>query len=348
MPQIDVKVLLTQLKKNEIHNLYYLYGKNINGVENATKAIIKKTVGEYQDFALTKIDGKSVNISELSDVIEMLPMMSEYNCILINDYNCNEQREDMNKKLIEVLKDIPSQTVVIFNVTGFDVNDGKKKMSAKNKNKKLVDFIAKNGIVCEQALPSSVELSKYIIAKVSKNGCSISERCAEMLAEYCLYDPLLVSNEINKLCSYAVNTEITSDMINLLVPHQSDIDVYKLADAICRFDRNKAFQALDELLAKKIDRTQILFAVSNSFVDLYRAGVAKKYGKQTGDVTADFGYVWEFAVKNAFRDSSRISVSRLRKCTAILRDTAMTLNSTGADEKIVIEEAIAKMLLLSD
>ena len=59
-------------------------------------------------------------------------------------------REDITKSLIEALKKIPQQTVVIFNVTGFDLKNGKKTITGKNK--KLVDFAAKNGIVCEQEL----------------------------------------------------------------------------------------------------------------------------------------------------------------------------------------------------
>ena len=59
----------------------------------------------------------------------------------------------------------------------------------------------------------------------------------------------------------------------------------------------------------------------------------------------DFDYKREFVVKNAFRDSSRMSIRRLRSCIAILRDTAVKLNSTSIDEKIMLEEAVTQMLM---
>ena len=55
-----------------------------------------------------------------------------------------------------------------------------------------------------------------------------------------------------------------------------------------------------------------------------------------------------FIIEKMYRSPSRISLARLRSCLAILRDTAMKLNSTGGDEKIVLQQAVAKMLALKN
>ena len=65
-----------------------------------------------------------------------------------------------------------------------------------------------------------------------------------------------------------------------------------------------------------------------------------------GNMMSDFGYTRDFVVKNAFRDCSKMSQKKLRGCIQILRDTAVMLNSTGADERVALEQAIAKMLVL--
>ena len=114
MPQEDSKTIAAKLRKGELSNLYYIFGKDVVGVEKLTRRIIRTAVGENEDFALTKFDGKSLDMSSLEDTIQMMPMMSEYNCILINDYNCERPREEMhgqsaetyNKKLIGILKDL--------------------------------------------------------------------------------------------------------------------------------------------------------------------------------------------------------------------------------------------------
>lgn len=344
MPKTDAKKIFSQLKNNEIYNIYYIYGQNTVGVEGLVNAVIKKTTGDYSDFALTKFDGKSLNVRELSDQAEMFPMLSDYNCILIDDFNADEQKESVCKPLLEFLKSVPPQTVIIFRITSADIKKGKKTVSPKNK--KITDIAEKYGILCECAVPSTAELSKYIISSVHKNGCSISPKCAVELAEYCLGDTLSISNEIQKLCSYVGNGEITSDTIKLLVYRQSDTDIYKLANAVCRSDRKSAFEALDELLAQKTERVKILFAVSSSFMDMYRAKIAIQQGKQISQTAQDFSYQWEFVLKNAFRNCSKISLSKLRKCLSILRDTALTLNSSSGNERVIMEETIAKMLTL--
>lgn len=346
MPEANAKKIFSQLKNNEIYNLYYIYGQNIAGIEGLVKTLVRKTAGDYQDLALTKIKGKSIDVSQLADIIEIFPMLSDYNCILINDYNADEQKEDVNKSLVKLLKEIPSQTVVIFSITAADIKGGKKSISPKNK--KITECVKKYGILCECPVPSKSELLKYIISSVQRNNCSISPECAGELADYCLDDTLTVNNEIQKLCAYVKNGAITSDIIKLLVCRQTDTDVYKLARAVCRFDKDAAFKALDELLAQRVERVKIIFAVSSAFVDIYRAKIAIQKNIPINQVCQDFEYPREFVVKNAFRDCSGISLPRLRKCLSILRDTALTLNSTSCSEKIVMEEAITKMLLLKD
>ena len=357
MPYTEPKAVTAALKKGELSNIYYIYGQNVTEVEKLTKRVIKAAVGDNEDFALTRMNGKELDFSELFDTIQMMPMMSDYNCILVNDYNCERPREDMrgqsseeyNKKLIETLKDIPPMTVVIFNVTGFEVKTKFDRKSSSrvisDKNKKLGDFAAKNGTAVECPVKTPADIAKDIAASVSARGGSISIPNAKEIAERCLSDTLAIRNEIDKLCAYANGREITAEMIDMLVHRQSGVTVFKLADAVAAFRREEAFEALDELMADKNNRGSVLGNITTSFRDMYRAAAARASRRTTGDMKNDFGYVWAFKVDNAFRDSSRMSIRRLRACLGILRDTSVYLNSTSTDEKTVLEEMVTKMLM---
>lgn len=350
MPQIDRKTLEAQLRKGELANLYYIFGQDVRSVEALTKKIIRAAVGDNEDFALNKLSGKNLNPSELRDMAEMVPMMSEYNCILVNDFNCEEQREDITKQVIEVLKEIPSQTVIIFNVTGFEVktkNDWKaRKNVIADKNKKLADTAAKNGILIEAALKTSAELAKDIAASVSAHGGMISLDNARELAEMCLCDTRVIKSEIDKLCVYADGREITAQMLEELVHRRSSVTIFNLADAVASFNKKAAFDALDELMADKNNRGAILANITNSFLDLYRVQCARQSGHTAEEVKQDFAYFSRgFAIEKLYRNGIRISLKRLRECITILRDTAVQLNSTSADEKIVLEQTVTKMLM---
>ena len=357
MAQTDVKTLTAQLKKRELCNLYYIYGSDVRTVEQLTKLAVRAAVGENEDLALTKLAGNKLDFSELRDMVEMAPMLSEYNCILINDYNCERPREDMrgytaddlNKKIIEVMKGIPEYTVVILNVTGFEVKvreDFKThKRSVTDKNKKLFDFAVKNGIACEAPAKTPDTLAKEIAAKVSARGGMISVSNAKELAEMCLSDSLMIENEIDKLVARADGAEISLAMIRELVHPRSDVTSFKLAKAVAASDKKTAFEAIEELNITNDNRALVFAAVSGTFLDLYRAVIAKKAGRSMDDVVADFGYKQAFVVKNAFRDSSRMSIPRLRKCVEILRDTAVQFNSSAGDPRIILEQAVTKMFM---
>ena len=74
MPQIDPKGLKNKLKKGEIDNIYYLFGENVPEVDKLTKMIIKAAVGDNEDIALTSLEGRYLDFSELSDMIMMMPI----------------------------------------------------------------------------------------------------------------------------------------------------------------------------------------------------------------------------------------------------------------------------------
>lgn len=360
MPKTDAKGLAAALKKNELSRLYYIFGADVSGVERATKLVINAAVGDNAELALTKLNGKELDIPAFQDMMQMAPMLSEYNCILINDYDCEKPREDMrghkaeyfNEPLISALKDIPDHTVVIFNVTGFEVrikhDFRRNEDNIVDKNKKLADLAAKNGTLCHIGLKTSAELAKIISAKVSSRGGMISIDNAKELAEMCLCDELAISNEVEKLCAYADGREIDREMLEELVHAQNDTTIYNLANAVAAMNSKAAFEAVAQLNIDNENRGAALFAITGAFLDLYRAACAREAGVTPEAAAVDFGYGEKraFVMKNAFRDSSRIGTKRLRACIVILRDTAAKLNSTGADARIAIEQAITEMLTL--
>lgn len=138
-------------------------------------------------------------------------------------------------------------------------------------------------------------------------------------------------------------------MIDSMVHRHSGVTVFRLADSVAAFDGKQAFEALDELMQSKDNRGSVLGSITNSFLDMYRVLTAKQSGHSAAEVIQDFGYFSRgFIIEKMYRSPSRISLARLRSCLAILRDTAMKLNSTGGDEKIVLEQAVAKMLALKN
>lgn len=337
--------LLKLLKAEEFANLYYFYGKNIQSIETVSRQLSNKLVGKKNsDMNLHKFNGQKLDLSRLSEASEALPMDSGRICILINDLNAEDFPEKDLEFLMEILSDLPSSTTIIIYNTGIDIL-GRNKFPT-GKNKKIIDCISKNGIICEFSTPKSNELSKRIIASFEKNNCQISKPNAEYLADLCLCNLLLINNEISKLSSYVQQGEITRESIDILVAKQLDSNAFALAKAIIGFDAKKSMQLLDELFAQRLEPIAVMAAISMSFIDLYKARIAVNLGLQVSDVMSDFGIKSnrKFAIENAFKDARKTDVKMLRKCLEILKNADISIKSAGGNGRLQIEKAIVEML----
>lgn len=344
MPQINSSELLRKVKAGELSNVYYIYGKDILTVENAAKAILKKALGKDWRNDYTKIEDKNLDVSNLIDTLEVCPMFAEYNAVLVNDLNAKEISKDSLKQLTGMIADIPEFTIFIINITGFDIYGGKKAVTGENK--KIIDAVAKKGIVCECGVKTTAEAVKSICDSAIKQGCTISSKNAQMLSEYCLMDSMQIANELKKLCAYREGEEIRAEDIDALVSGQIETDSFKLAKAVVTLNASQAFYLLDDLLNKRNEPIAVLSAISMSFLDLYRARAAMIVNKRPQDIVEDFKYKGrEFAVNNAYRDCRKISLENLRKCIGILRDTDKKLKSSSGTQRIVLEKALTQMLM---
>ena len=160
MPICEPKQLSAQIRKGELQNLYYIYGADLVRVKQLTASLLKKATGGNPDMALTRFDGQKLELKALEDAARQFSMFSAYNCIQVHNLDANTLREDQLKQLLELLSDVGGATVLVFDVTGFDPKNGKK--TPQGKNKKLIDGIAKHGVVCE-----AVQRTPQVLAKES-------------------------------------------------------------------------------------------------------------------------------------------------------------------------------------
>lgn len=338
--QIDEEKLSTNIKTNNIDNLYYLYGEEVFLTKTYTDRLLVKIVGkEPLDFNLIRLSG-NVNPDILSDNIENLPMFAEKKAIVINDLDAEKMPAEDMEKIVALLKDIPETTVVIISITGLALD------AKKAKTKKLITALGKIGTVCEFKYLQPAKIAEIISRKASKNACVLSKENARYLAEITLKNLTLIGEETEKLCSYVGRgNEITREVIDKLVTKQLDTSIYTLATAITSNQHKQAFSILDDLFEQRVEPIVIMSALSGAFVDFYRARVAKTAGIMPAQVVIDFAYPKNraFVVSKAFGAVANVTPPHLRKCLNVLSDTDVKLKSTGADGRILLEQAIVRL-----
>ncbi len=343
MAQVDEKSLQNQIKSGQLSNLYYFCGSDILAVGNCVKKVIKAVGGSEN---VTKLDGQNLDLHQLAEEAELCPMFAEYNCIQIHDCNAETLKESERKLLLEILKQVSGQTILLFDVTGFDIYGGK---TGKNKkptaqNKKIIDYIIKAGTVCICEPKPVSQIATEIISSAKKQGCTIERPAAMALAMQCNSQTLMIQNELDKLCAYVNGGIITEQLIQEMVTPQLETTVYALTAAVLKRRASDAMKAVEELLALKVEMPYLMAVVSGCMIDIQRASAARKNGRTVQDVMSDFGYKFSFAVERSFRDSMGETPEHIAECLNLLCEAEKKMHSGTVDERVLFEKTVIEML----
>jgi DNA polymerase-3 subunit delta len=340
---IDTRTLKTALRGN-IDRVYYFYGKNVTDIEKAVRFIRSRAVKKSDElYNLREFSGKNFAAEEFAAACDCLPVFAELTCTVVNDLNAEKLVAADLSTLIDTVEKLAASNCVIFYQTGIDITDGKRYPTSKNK--KLIDAVSKNGTVCEFPAKTAGVLAQDIMKYVSGLGGYIAKDDALFLAERVGYDSMIAERECEKLVGYKKDV-MTKDDIILLTPKELSSNIYDLAKAVSAFDRIRAMAIFDELIKQRTEPMTILYSLSGSFIDLYRAKCASVSARSPGKMREDFAYPKNiaFRVDNAFRDSNRASLSHLRECIKILSETDFKMKSGGGDSVILLETALIKMM----
>ena len=159
----------------------------------------------------------------------------------------------------------------------------------------------------------------------------------------------LLSCELDKLCALAEDGVITRRHIDAACPKNLEAKVFDLSKAILRRNLEAAYDLLYQLKVQREEPVPILAVLSGAYVDLYRGKVAANGGMPAEALAAEFksykGKEWK--LKNAVRDSGRMSLPMLRRCLEILATADGALKGSAGDPWVVLEQTVARLVQAS-
>lgn len=343
MAKINEAELKRKIKTNDFDNLYLIYGEEKMLVKLYTEQLQEKIIGKNpSDFNFHSFE-EGADISQIAMSMDILPFAEPCNYVKISDLNVEKLSESELKDFYKVLANIPDTTTVVISL--LTLNTGGKKAS---RWKKLIDTAAKYGTAVNMERKSASDLRKQLISWASKRNIDISGANADKIIEYSGTDLQTLQNEMEKLCSYTAQGEITADTIEKLVTKNLEARVFDMADAVTKGDSDSAFSKLDLLLYQREEPVNILAVLSSSYVDMYRVRTAIESGETAMKLTESFDYKRkEFRLKKAERCVKNLSAEALEKSLDILVQTNSALNSTSVNKRLLLEELISKLITAS-
>ena len=348
MADITEAQLRADLKNNKLSNTYLLFGPDHYTINAYAKSIIKKALGSAdRDMNLHEFEGKTPDISAITDACDSLPVFADYNVCTVDDLRIggvNEFSKDKYDMLISAIKDMPETTVFIIYYSSIDICAGKKKADARYK--RLADNCAKYGTACFFPYKTPAANAPLIASYVKKRGGSISERDAMHLSELCAGNSGLIYSETDKLLSYANGAPITSDMIDMLCVGQNDAKIYELTDAVMRRDKTAAIKLFRELCDMQSEPIALLYGIQGSVIDRFRLSMGTSAGRSPSDIASDFSYgARSFALTKAAKGAGRSDPGQLAGYIRLLIDCERQLKSRPtALHTVIMEETIIRML----
>lgn len=332
----------TQLKeciKNGDANLYVLYGTEGYLIEQYARMIARETVEEgFDAFNLQRFDGQEVSVAELEDAVEALPLMTDRKCVMVRDFSpCGDDTD----RLLRLLEQIPDSCVLVF--WQMTVQPDKRK----NGWKDFLKIADDKGVTMKFEPKDINDTAKMLAGGAKRRGCVLDVADARYLTEQVGNDLNLLIHELDKLCALAgEGGTITKAMIDTASPKNLEAKVFDLSKAILYRRSQEAFDLLYQLRVQREEPIAVLGTLSNAFSDLYRGKVAKAAGMSGEEMASHFknykGKEWK--LKNAARDSARLSVDVLRNCLEILANTDTTLKLRSGDEWVLLEQTVARLM----
>lgn len=330
------------MKSDELHRVYLLHGTQPFLILLYQKSLIKKVLGgTFNDFNLHRFEGSNLNLQEFYDAVETLPFFAGNRCVTL-DVDPDKLDAGQLSELCSVLADPPDTTTVILTV--------KSPPAKKEKLNALIKVCDKAGCVVALDARKGSDILRFLRDRSQKNGCELSGENASYLLERCADDMQLLCTELEKLCAYTGGRAITRDHIDAVVTPVLQARVYDLSKAIFRGNFTKAMELVDQLVYLREPVPKVLAALSGAFVDLYRGFCARQASVTVTQAAIDLNYPKnrEFAIKNAMSDSGSYGAPQLGAMLGALADADFALKSTGGDDRVILEQTIAKLFLLTE
>ena len=182
----------------------------------------------------------------------------------------------------------------------------------------------------------------------ARRGSALTPDNAKLLVERCGDDLNLLLNEIDKLSALAGGGEITREHIETAATKNLEASVFDLSKALLQNNYERSYTILNTLFYQKEEPVAILAVLSGAYADLYRAKAAAQAGVPAESLAADFGYRGrEWRLRNAARDSARLSLPMLRQSLEILAQADGQLKSARTDKRVVLEQTAARLIVLA-
>ena len=343
--------LKRKIKSGLISPIYFIYGNEPYLINHYVNMIADRAVSALPEINLKSIDS-DFDVDEIISNAYLVPMMSNYKCIILNDFDLGKLTESDIKKLLEMAKNPSDVAVVIFKFTSIEVSLGnsyKSKKLSKNFREIAKAIEEGEGIIAEVNHMTVGEISKTLTAGALKRGCTLDSATARYMIEVCSDDLTTLLCEMEKLCSYLSNGVITKEHVDKICTRSVNARIFDMSKMVLSKNVKSSMKILDDLLYQKVKEIEIVYELSKTYIDIYRMSSSKRANVSISDVSKYFEYGnRDFVLKSASNFASLLSSNQLEESLQALCEAAtMLMGASKMKKPDVLKTLILRLILIA-
>ncbi len=223
---VTEKQIVADVKAGKFSPVYLFTGEENYYIDRLSDYFEKNIVAEdFVDFDRTIVYGRDVDMRGVVSLAQRFPMMSPVQLVLV------KEAQDIPVKewdLLAAYLEHPQPTTVLVFCYRYKKLD---------KRTKAYKSIAAKGVIYEKAKLYDDKVPDWIADAVSKNGFSITQKAAVLIAESIGNDLCKIYNELSKVfISLPKGSVINEEVIERNIGISKDYNVFELQKAIGRRD----------------------------------------------------------------------------------------------------------------
>ncbi len=327
--------------------LYILTGEDNYSLRQSLEEI-KKGAGdpELLDTNTTTLEGQHVTPEHLQSVSETMPFLAEKRLVIVTGLlERFEARDKTSRKkkttrtteqkghqpFVAALGRIPGSTLLVL-------IDGK--ISANNP---LFKDVARSAVVKTFPMLKGGQLGQWIQKRVANRGSSVSSPAVDLLARLVGGDLWIMSNEIDKLISFAGGRRIEENDVKALVSYAQETNIFAFVDAILDSKIGFAEQMLQRMLQAGVAPAYLLTMLGRQLRMIVQVKELKGQRKSKAEMLAGIGSNSEFVLRKTSEQADRYPWERLMNVYRKLLETDLAIKTGKYTEDLALDLLVAEI-----
>ncbi len=327
-------VLRADLKRNSPARCYIFYGEESYLRTYYLEQLRGKLLaGPAEAFNYHRFDAKSFTMDAFSDAVELLPVMSEYAFIQVDDLDLTKLDEASRERMAEILSDLPEYLCIAF---VYDIVEFK----PDRRQKKLTAAIEKYCTPLPFPKQSQASLTEWCLRHFRTAGKTISSELCAYLIFQTGGTMTALKPEIEKIAAYAAGDTITRADIDAVVIPVLDAQVFQITDALAARDFSLALQKLRTIFQMQEEPIPVLAAIASNLRRLLAAKTLSASGRGS-DALMKLCGMSDYPARKTMSNARNFSMQWCEKAVCLCAETDYRLK-TSYDEA----ERLVELLLL--